>query len=69
MALIHVHKAMIGTALAFSVLFSIRGFVVEQPLIGSAFALFSAGLGVYAFWFWNRKATSLSEAAGADDAD
>jgi hypothetical protein len=69
MALIHVHKAMIGTALVFSILFSIRGFVVDQPLVGSAFAVFSAGLSAYAVWFWTRKAAIMSDAARTDDSD
>ncbi len=69
MALIHVHKIMIGTALGFSVLFSLRGFAIGEPVLGSIFSVASVGLAVYAAWFWTRKAAVLSDAARADDSE
>ena len=61
MALIHLHKVMIGTALLFSAMFAVRAFVVGDALMGSAFAAVTAGLIVYFRWFLHKKAQAFEE--------
>jgi hypothetical protein len=51
MALVVVHKIMITTALLFCAVFAARGFWVEDPVVGTLFAVFTVGLGIYLRWF------------------
>ena len=56
MGLIRVHKIMISTALAFCVLFAVRGFLTGEPVTGGVFAVLSGALAVYFRWFLATKA-------------
>ena len=59
MALIIVHKVMIGTALAFSLLLAVRALVVGDTLLGVLFGVVTAGLAVYFRWFLRNKAARI----------
>jgi len=56
MALIQVHKIMIGSALVFCALFAARCFWLHQGLLGAFFAVSTVGLAVYLRWFIQTKA-------------
>jgi hypothetical protein len=56
MALIKVHKVMIGTALVFCGMFSVRGFVTGDLTTGGAFAVVTVGLLGYFRWFLAKRA-------------
>ena len=60
MALIRVHKVMIGTALVFCALFSVRAIAVGDTMLGVFFSTITVGLAVYFRWFLKTKAESLS---------
>ena len=60
MALIRVHKLMIGTALVFCALFSTRAVVVGDTLLGVLFSVVTVALGIYFRWFLKTKADALS---------
>ncbi|MGB0640364.1 MAG: hypothetical protein ACPGTU_13565 [Myxococcota bacterium] len=60
MALIRVHKVMIGTALVFCALFSVRAIVVGDTGLGVMFSTITVGLAVYFRWFLKTKAEALS---------
>jgi hypothetical protein len=60
MALIRVHKVMIGTALAFCTLFSARAIAVGDTLLGVFFSTITVGLAIYFRWFLKTKAAALS---------
>jgi hypothetical protein len=51
MALLLLHKIMIGVALIFCALFAVRGFALDDPLVGGVFLALTAGLGTYFRWF------------------
>ena len=59
MALIYVHKIMIGSALGFSLLFSVRALVVGDTLLGAFFGVVTASLAVYFRWFLRNKAEKI----------
>ena len=59
MALIVVHKVMIGTALAFSLLFAARALVVGDTVLGVLFGAVTAGLAIYFRWFLRTKAARI----------
>ena len=59
MALIYVHKIMIGTALAFSLLFSIRAVAVGDIALAAFFGVVTLGLGIYFRWFLQNKADKI----------
>ena len=61
MALIRVHKVMIGTALLFCALFTIRALVAEESLLGGIFAVITVSLALYFRWFLRTKAQALGE--------
>ena len=69
MALIYVHKIMIGTALGFSLLFSIRAIAVGDTYLGAFFGVVTVSLGVYFRWFLRNKAEKIlsSRANFSDD--
>lgn len=67
MALIHVHKIMIGTALTFCALFSVRCMVLGETTLGLIFSGTAVGLGAYFWWFLAVKAGALSDAGAGDD--
>jgi len=67
MALIHVHKIMIGTALAFCALFSVRCLMLGETTLGFIFAGTTVSLGLYFWWFLAVKAGALSDARAGDD--
>ena len=70
MALIHVHKIMIGTALAFCLLFTVRAASVGDMLLSTSFGAITVALGLYFRWFLRSKAEKiLGEGASAGDAD
>ena len=58
MALIQVHKIMIGSALVFCALFAARCFWLHQGLLGAFFTAATVGLVVYLRWFLQTKARS-----------
>ena len=64
MALIHVHKIMIGTALVFCALFSARSFWLHQGLMGAFFAASTVGLAAYLRWFLQTKAHRPGDRSG-----
>ncbi len=66
MALILVHKIMIGTALAFCALFTLRCWMVDQVGLSAGFALATVGLAIYFRWFLQTKAGPDSS-PGLDD--
>ena len=70
MALIVVHKIMIGTALAFSLLFAVRALVVGDTWFGVFFGAVTVGLAIYFRWFLRNKAARLlaSSTQAGDDA-
>ena len=59
MALLLLHKIMIGLALIFCALFAVRGLALGDPLGGGVFLALTAGLGTYFRWFLikNRRTT------------
>ncbi|MAY82326.1 MAG: hypothetical protein CL930_16290 [Deltaproteobacteria bacterium] len=59
MALIRVHKLMIGTALVFCALFSTRAVIAGDTVLGLLFSVITVALGVYFRWFLKTKAESL----------
>ena len=59
MALIYVHKIMIGTALGFSLLFSIRAIAVGDTVLGAFCGVVTVCLGLYFRWFLRNKAEKL----------
>ena len=61
MALIHLHKVMIGAALLFSGMFAVRAFVVGDMVMGGVFVAVTAGLGGYFRWFLQNKAQVSEE--------
>ena len=69
MALIHVHKIMIGTALVFCALFSARCLVLGETMLGSIFAVTTIFLGLYFWWFLAVKAGRLLDAGLGDDSE
>ena len=69
MALIHVHKIMIGTALVFCALFSARCLVLGETTLGSIFAGTTIFLGLYFWWFLAVKAGLLSDSGLGDDTE
>jgi hypothetical protein len=70
MALILVHKIMIGTALAFCLLFTVRALWVGDALLGVFFGAVTVVLGLYFRWFVRNKAEQILSAgteAGDDN--
>ncbi len=59
MALIYVHKIMIGTALAFCLLFTVRAFWVGDLGLSAFFGAVSIGLALYFRWFLQTKADKV----------
>jgi hypothetical protein len=68
MALIFVHKIMIGTALAFCLLFTARALWVGDALLGAFFGAVTVALGFYFRWFVRNKAAQTLS-AGPDAGD
>ena len=58
MALIQLHKVMIGAAVLFCALFSVRGFVTGDVVIGGLFGAVTVGLSVYFRWFLAKRGSS-----------
>jgi hypothetical protein len=69
MALIHVHKIMIGVALTFCALFSVRCMVLGETTIGLIFSGTTIGLGLYFWWFLAVKSGELLDSRTGDDAE
>jgi len=69
MALIHVHKIMIGVALAFCALFSVRCMVLGESTLGFIFAGTTIGLGLYFWWFLAVKSGALLDSRTGDDSE
>ena len=69
MALIHIHKIMIGTALAFCTLFAVRCMMLGETALGLTFAGISLALGVYFWWFLAVKSGSLSDSRARDNTE
>ena len=69
MALIYVHKIMIGTALGFCLLFTTRAVWVGDVGLGALFGAVTIGLGVYFRWFLQTKAKKVlgSSTLAGDD--
>jgi len=66
MALILVHKIMIGTALVFCALFTLRCWLVDEAQLAVGFAVATVSLGVYFRWFLRTKGVEES-GTGLDD--
>lgn len=69
MALILVHKIMIGTALIFCISFSIRCMMLGETTLGLIFAGTALGLGLYFRWFLAVKSSALSDSGTGDDSE
>jgi Na+/glutamate symporter len=66
MALIQIHKIMIGTAVSFCGLFAVRCLLVGDVTLGAGFGTATALLAIYFRWFLKTKRDGNS-GAGADN--
>lgn len=62
MALIYVHKIMIGTAVGFCLLFTSRALWVGDVWLGAFFGAATVGLGFYFRWFLQSKSDKVLSA-------
>ncbi len=61
MALVNVHKIMMGTACLFSAVFAARCLFLGQVGLGGIFVAITIGLAGYFYWFLTVKASGLVE--------
>ena len=67
MALIYVHKIMIGTAVGFCLLFAGRALWIGDLWLGAFFGVATAGLSIYFRWFLQSKSEQVLDARAPGD--